>query len=76
MLVAETPDGRLDLADSYVFDLEAGLYARPGMSDKSVGDLPAGPLVFQCIPWVERKSADTLKRKDATAKVCLLYVTR
>lgn len=40
-------------------------YMRPVIS----GELPAGPVVLQVVPWVERRSDDSLKGKEGMAKV-------
>jgi hypothetical protein len=64
-LVAETADGLMDLADAYYFDSELQIYARPATS----GQIPKGMRMVQVIPWIERRSADTLKAKPEMAKV-------
>jgi len=69
LLVAETADGKLDLADSYVFDAGAEVYARPTLGS----GLPSGPVPMQVIPWVERRSPDTLKQKPGLAKMRKVY---
>ncbi|KAG2499515.1 hypothetical protein HYH03_002462 [Edaphochlamys debaryana] len=71
LLVAETADGRLALADSYVArgggegEGAQQSYSRPSVEE----DVPAEPLLFQVIPWVERGSSDLFKRRKSSAKV-------
>lgn len=76
LLVAETAEGRLSLADCYVYDPHAapppeqlppgaspgvtGVYSRPEVA----AGVPGEPLLFQALPWVERGSGDVFKRKD------------
>lgn len=42
-LVAETPDGQLDLSDSYLLDADSDVFARPMTS----GELPSNPQHYQ-----------------------------
>ncbi|KAG1674729.1 hypothetical protein FOA52_013564 [Chlamydomonas sp. UWO 241] len=69
-LVAETPDGRINLSDAYYFDKAISMYARPVVK----GDLPAGPRHLQIIPWVERRSPDSLKGKEGMVKMKKVYM--
>ncbi|GAX79553.1 hypothetical protein CEUSTIGMA_g6994.t1 [Chlamydomonas eustigma] len=69
-LVAETADGQLDLADTFYYDSGMDLYARPRVQ----GDIPAGPRLLQVLPWMERRSPDSLKGKPAVAKMKKVYM--
>ncbi len=76
LLVAETMEGRLSLSDCYVYDPNAspppeqlpagaspgvtGVYSRPEVA----AGVPAEPLLFQALPWVERGSGEVFKHKD------------
>lgn len=64
-MVAETADGKLDLADSYIFDSVADIFARPDV----VGDIPSGPCQYQTITWRRQVSGDFLKHKSAVRKM-------
>ncbi|KAF5838119.1 hypothetical protein DUNSADRAFT_3369 [Dunaliella salina] len=68
-LVAETPDGKIDLKDSFIFDEGYEMYARPEIS----GELPELPVMMQPIPWVERKSGDFLKQKAPYSQMKKVY---
>ena len=51
----------------YPMHAEGAYYERPTV----IGDLPASPQLLQVIPWVERRTPDSLKQKEGMAKVRL-----
>lgn len=63
--MAETADGKFDLADAFVFDSSTDIFARPSTE----GDMPTEPALFQCVPWKQESPSDSLKDKEATSKV-------
>ena len=72
-LVARSPDGVLDVADTYVLDEQAGVYSRPA------GDAPSSlppPGVYAAVPWEEKFRGDTLYREPAWSKTLRIYLVR
>ncbi|GFR46313.1 hypothetical protein Agub_g7878 [Astrephomene gubernaculifera] len=76
LLVAESSDGQLALADSYVATKGSGgaggeqmQYARPTL----VGPVPSAPAHYQVIPWAEQIGGDLFKFKESTQKIRKVY---
>ena len=69
LLVASTPDGRLDVSDAYVRDRASGLYARPGGEPGSgepsstLGRAWGGPRPAVVVPWETTFFGDALFAK-------------
>ena len=66
-LVAQTPDGRMDLRDVYVLDQDGGMYARP----VTTGEMPPEPQLFVAVPWRQEFLGDLSHNKDPWTKVRL-----
>lgn len=63
-LVAQTPDGRMDLRDVYVLDQDGGVYARP----VTTGEMPQEPQLYVAVPWREEFLGDMSHNKDPWTK--------
>lgn len=69
LLVASTPDGRLDVGDAYVRDGASGLYARPGgepgagEAASALGRAWRGPRPAIVVPWETTYFGDALFKK-------------
>jgi len=69
LLIASTPDGRLDVGDAYVRDRASGLYARPGgeagagEASSSLGRAWGGPRPAIVVPWETTFFGDALFSK-------------
>ena len=64
-LVAQTPDGRMDLRDVYVLDQDGGVYARP----ETTGEMPQEPQMYVAVPWRQEFLGDLSHNKDPWTKV-------
>lgn len=69
LLVSETADGRLALADSYVYAPGDAYYMRPAMQ----GAVPRQALHFSTMPWLEVNDGDELKNKPPSSKLKKMY---
>lgn len=84
MLVASTPDGRLDVRDAYVRDGASGLYARPGgeggagePSSSSSSALAAawgGPRPAVVVPWETTFFGDALFKKAGWTRMDRVFL--
>eukprot|EP00798_Chlamydomonas_sp_ICE-L_P007609 gene7609-763_t len=70
LLVSQNDDGHLDLSNTFILDHMTGTYTRPGVSSNNPGvtEVHVGPKAYQALPWTERRSADTVKRKEGLTK--------
>ncbi|MEW5320104.1 MAG: hypothetical protein WDW38_011203 [Sanguina aurantia] len=64
LLVSETADGRLNLADCYVFEADSSVYATPTIT----ADIPTEHATYQIVPLMQRINGDFMKQKFASEK--------
>lgn len=74
LLVAETPDGRLSLADSYIYDASLDIYARPEVENGL--KLPSEALNYVSVPWVEEDHGEFLKYKKPVKRIKKVRLAR
>eukprot|EP00879_Flechtneria_rotunda_P022647 GHRR01023916.1.p1 GENE.GHRR01023916.1~~GHRR01023916.1.p1 ORF type:complete len:223 (+),score=77.35 GHRR01023916.1:1200-1868(+) len=68
LLVSETPDGRINLADCFILDRDEELFARPTVQE----GIPVEPRMYQLLPWEHTKTGDILKRIDPKVTVSMV----
>jgi hypothetical protein len=64
-LIAEAPDGRLDLGDVYVHDFESDEYTQLFVGEGA----PAGSAMFQAVAWSREDCGDAVYNKPPETKV-------
>ncbi|MEW5304405.1 MAG: hypothetical protein WDW36_007016 [Sanguina aurantia] len=69
LLVSETADGRLNLADCYVFEADSSVYATPTIT----ADIPTEHATYQIVPLMQRINGDFMKQKFASEKMLRVY---
>jgi hypothetical protein len=71
-LVRQTPDGALDLADTFVLDESTGSSARAS----TVGDIPSDPCFYQPAEVCIEYGGNILEGKDESKTVIRVYLAR